>query len=809
MSNNKGSEKIDLNSLTKKSLVQDLGSFEAYLRDVWSDLYSRVNKNKNDSKEKPAVKLKGLSKIIFNSYYNLPGIIGERLFKVFDTNSSESIELNEFVDRMKTLFYEEYEKNTKFIFDFYDFDNDGKINKEDIRVVLSYITLNYSDNNTQIKSIDKTGISFKHREMGQEELNDILNKCFNDKHIKNQRMEYKDFRYIIENVNSDIYLMIYLFLLENRPFSNKNLESYQNHKSPRKESPNKKEKLLIASPTKTANFSPYKRFRRQSCSINLNKNSKDILKNMKMSPSKSPTKDLDKDGEINIPKKKNTSKTFKGIIKLQSLGDDDKILPSSFKNPKNDKELDFNRVDELVNTKKKKEIRDSESPIKPVFKQSSKFGKKIKKDEKKKAENNIQIIDNEEEDEKKEEEEEEENKDSSNDSSFEEVEDFTESKGINHQGKLYKLVNDKFKELWFKLVYKDLFYYKNKTEKVHRGMHNLSGLFLQAQGLKEIKGRKMYCFSIAFPSKNRVYYCDNEEEYKNWIDALKKATGYTNLLDLYDIKQKLGKGKFGLVKLGINKETKDKVAVKVMNKNNMDSSDLELVRTEIEILKICQHPYIIKLYDVFENIDYIYIIMEYCQGGDLFSYLQKRNFMLEEEKVAIIMYKLCKAVFYVHSYGIAHRDIKPENVLLTSEDENADIRLLDFGLSKIVGPGQKCTEPYGTLTYCAPEIILDKPYIKSVDSWSLGVMTYLMLSGSLPFTGKDEHEIAKNVVYSKVNFEKKPIWKEISNEAKDFIIKLLDKDLKTRIEMKAALEHPWFKKYNLKNTIDEKKFYVK
>ena len=160
-------------------------------------------------------------------------------------------------------------------------------------------------------------------------------------------------------------------------------------------------------------------------------------------------------------------------------------------------------------------------------------------------------------------------------------------------------------------------------------MHNLSGLFLQAQGVKEIKGKKLYCFNILFPSKNRIYYCDNETEYNNWISALKKATGYTNLLDLYDIKQKLGKGKFGLVKLGINKETNDKVAVKIMNKNNMDSSDLELVRTEIEILKICQHPYIIKLYDIFENVDYIYIIMEYCPGGDLFSYLQKRNFTLK------------------------------------------------------------------------------------------------------------------------------------------------------------------------------------
>ena len=815
MSDNKENEKINLNSLIKKFLVQDLGPFEAYLKDIWIDLYNRVTKNKNDPKEISDIKLKGLSKVIFNSYYNLPGIIGERLFKVFDTNSNDSIELNEFVDNMKTLFYEEYEKNTKFIFDFYDFNNDGIINKEDVRVVLSYITLNYSDNNSKIKSIDKTGITIKHRQMGQEELNDILNKCFNDKHIKNEEMDFKDFRYIIENINSDIYLMIYLFLLENSPFSNKNLELYQNCHSPRRESPNRKEKLLIASPTKNANFSPYKRFHRQSCSINSDKNSKDILKKMRLSPSKSPRK-MDKDDEIMIPQKKNTSKTLKGLAELselselQSQGDDDKLIKSIFKSNKYNNDLDFKRVDELINVKKKKEIRESESPIRPVFKQSSKFGRNLRKKDRKKNENNIQIIDNEENDEKKEEEEEdEEDSNSSDNSSYEDDEDNNESKGINYQGKLYKLVDDKFKELWFKLIYKDLFYYKNKSDKVHRGMHNLSGLFLQVQGLKEFKGRKMYCFTILFPSKNRVYYCDNEEEYNNWITSLKKATGYTNLLDLYDIKQKLGKGKFGLVKLGINKETKDKVAVKVLNKNNMDSSDFELVRTEIEILKICQHPYIIKLYDIFENIDYIYIIMEYCPGGDLFTYLQKRNFLLQEEKVAIIKYKLCKAVFYVHSYGIAHRDIKPENVLLTSDDENADIRLLDFSLSKIVGPGQKCTEPYGTLTYCAPEIILDKPYIKTVDSWSLGVMTYLMLSGALPFIGKDQHDLAKSVVYSKLNFEENPIWKEISNEAKDFITKLLDKDLKTRIEMKTALEHPWFKKYNLKNTIAEKKFYVK
>jgi len=131
-------EKINLESLTKNLRVDDIAPFEAYLKDVWVDLYSRVTQNKND-KEK-SEKKSGLSKVVFNNYYNLPGIIGDRLFKVFDTNCNDSIELIEFVEGMRTLFYEDYEKTSHFIFDFYDFDHDGKITQEDIRVVLSYIT---------------------------------------------------------------------------------------------------------------------------------------------------------------------------------------------------------------------------------------------------------------------------------------------------------------------------------------------------------------------------------------------------------------------------------------------------------------------------------------------------------------------------------------------------------------------------------------------------------------------------------------------------------------------------------------------
>jgi len=327
-------------------------------------------------------------------------------------------------------------------------------------------------------------------------------------------------------------------------------------------------------------------------------------------------------------------------------------------------------------------------------------------------------------------------------------------------------------------------------------MHNLSGVFIQEEKTKELNGKTYYCFSMTYPKKTRLYYVENENEYKKWVEKLKISTGYTNLTDIYDIKEKLGSGKFGLIKLGINKKTKQKVAIKIMSKSNMQNDDLELVRTEIEILKICQHPNIIQLYDVFENINYFYIIMEYCPGGDLFSYLEKRNFRLSENQAAKFMHKMCAAVYYIHSYGIAHRDLKPENVLMTSTDEKADLRILDFGLSKIIGPDEKCTEPYGTLSYVAPEVLLDIPYGKEVDLWSLGVITYLMLSGSLPFDDRESEEaIAKKTVSEEPPY-KGSIWKKISNEAKDFIKRLLVKNPEKRMNIKEALEHEWFKKFD-------------
>ena len=754
-------EKVDVEQMTKNLKVSNPEAFSSYLKDIFTDLYGRVIENKNDPKEKQ-VKLNGITKAIFDKYYELPGIIGDR-FRVFNKKIREYINLNEFSSGMKNLFCDDFDKTCKFIFDFYDYDINGQINKEDIRVILSYITLGDDVNSkTPMKNL-----SYSHRVNSQEELNNILKVCF--KEIKGDYMTYADFKKVVEEVNSDIYLMIYLFLLENKPFKKENIESYMKPEEKKSPKSPKSPKKMIASPSKNTNFSPYKKFAKRR-SVVLGKETMDNLHKM-----------------IESPKAKNSPniKSFKRrksverkepliLLKNMELGNEE---------GKKEKEINNKRIHQIANImNKKKKYNDGDIELKPAYKQSKKAksnptGKDrlMDQDEEEIVDREIESVE-----------------DSESEENFE-LDD--EEEIIKYEGFLYKLIDKKMRKLFFKLVHKDLFFYKDKNDLSHRGMHNLSGLFIKVEEAKMFDNKKYFCFSVVYPAKTRMYYCDDEKQYKEWIDNLKKATGYTNLLDIYDVKEKLGNGKFGLVKLGINKHTKEKVAIKIMNKKKMDSSDIELMRTEIEILKICQHPNIIRLYDIFENIDYIYIIMEYCPGGDLFSYLEQRKFKISEERAAIIMNKICEAVFYFQSYfGVIHRDLKPENVLLTSSSDDSDIRILDFGLSKISTPNEKCTEPYGTLTYCAPEIILDEPYNKEVDMWSIGVMTYLMISGRLPFNGEDENKIAREIAFNEPDFNAE-CWKKVSKECISFIKQLLEKNAKKRMVIGDALKHPWFKKF--------------
>ena len=346
----------------------------------------------------------------------------------------------------------------------------------------------------------------------------------------------------------------------------------------------------------------------------------------------------------------------------------------------------------------------------------------------------------------------------------------SKKEAVSFEGEMMrKAKENKLKRYWYCLLEKELYVYKHKDDATHKTMVNLIGVFIKDEPEEVLdKKNSLFPFTIIFPNKQRTFYLQKKEDRDMWMTMIKQAIGYANLFDFYEVKEAVGKGKFGTVKLGIHKKTGKKVAVKIMKKKQMTVQDIELQMREIEILKICQHPNIIRLLDVFENQDYIYIVMEYLKGGDLFNYLESRDFTITQDRAREMSHEIATAVYYLHNYGITHRDLKPENILMTSTDDDAHPKLVDFGLSKIIGPGETCNDPFGTLSYVAPEVLLQKPYDKSVDLWSVGVIVYLLLSGTLPFDDDDDREIARQTIHDPVDFSYH-VWKKIPDEAKDLI----------------------------------------
>ncbi len=194
----------------------------------------------------------------------------------------------------------------------------------------------------------------------------------------------------------------------------------------------------------------------------------------------------------------------------------------------------------------------------------------------------------------------------------------------------------------------------------------------------------------------------------------------------------------------IHKTTDKPVAIKILKKIAIKQGELEHVKREIEVLKLCQHPNIGRLLDVFENHEQLFIVMEQLQG-DLFHYMERRSFHISEERAATLFHSIATALYYLHTYGIVHRDLKLENIMMADETEDSDVKLVDFGLSKIIGPKEKCAEPYGTIGMAAPEVLKKLPYDKRADIWSLGSILYVLLCGKYPFEDEEQEEVIRFV----------------------------------------------------------------
>lgn len=286
------------------------------------------------------------------------------------------------------------------------------------------------------------------------------------------------------------------------------------------------------------------------------------------------------------------------------------------------------------------------------------------------------------------------------------------------------------------------------------------------------------------------------------IPKTSKATPQGGVYDLYDFGELVGQGAFALVRQAVKRETGEKVAVKIIDKSKITGTLENAVEREIEILKQLKHPNIVALHDIFVDHKHYYLVMDYVPHGDLMDFLLNAQAPdspgLPEAMCQQIVKQVLEAVAYVHSVGISHRDLKPDNILINTFDP-VSVKVADFGLAKLQAQGTFLKTFCGTLSYLAPEVLgtryaggAPRPavYTRLVDVWSVGCLTYVILTGCMPFGGDKQEDLYRSVIAGEY-YEAPLANAHVSDEARAFVRYLLTVDIETRPQAAQALQHPW------------------
>ena len=253
----------------------------------------------------------------------------------------------------------------------------------------------------------------------------------------------------------------------------------------------------------------------------------------------------------------------------------------------------------------------------------------------------------------------------------------------------------------------------------------------------------------------------------------------------YIIKETIGKGTFSKVKLGLNKITGEKVAIKILDKSKiLQKEDLDRIIREMSILSKMDHSNVIKVYQIFEDEKNYFIIMEYCEGGELFNYIVKKG-RLPEDEASFLFYQIINGVDYIFSKGVAHRDLKPENLLLT---KNSEIKIIDFGLSNYYNGEKDLETPCGSPCYASPEMVSGNKYNGfNIDIWATGIILFAMVCGYLPFENPDNDKLFEQILKAELDFPE-----HVSEVCKNIIKKILVTNPKKRITIDQIKKHEFY-----------------
>eukprot|EP00924_Labyrinthula_sp_SR-Ha-C_P005095 maker-scaffold_1-snap-gene-21.50-mRNA-1 protein AED:0.04 eAED:0.04 QI:40/1/1/1/0.75/0.6/5/70/408 len=288
--------------------------------------------------------------------------------------------------------------------------------------------------------------------------------------------------------------------------------------------------------------------------------------------------------------------------------------------------------------------------------------------------------------------------------------------------------------------------------------------------------------------------------FRGMVQGIKNKVsggGQDNPKKLYTFGQKIGSGQFATVYVVQRKNSTDETeyAMKVIDRAELRTeADIEGLKLEIAILQEVDYPGIVKLYQVHQAPKEVYLLMEMARGGELFEQIvaKTKDGAFSEAEAARIIKQILEAMNYIHGKNIVHRDLKPENLLLEDNSPDARVKVADFGFAAYCH--EPLTDGCGTLVYVAPEILRSDPYRTSPDMWSLGVIAYILLCGYPPFFDPDQEKLSKKIMRGRYHFRRQD-WDVVSDDAKNFIRHLLQRDPVRRYTSERCLSHPWIENY--------------
>ncbi|XP_071115765.1 death-associated protein kinase 1-like [Haliotis cracherodii] len=263
--------------------------------------------------------------------------------------------------------------------------------------------------------------------------------------------------------------------------------------------------------------------------------------------------------------------------------------------------------------------------------------------------------------------------------------------------------------------------------------------------------------------------------------------------DSYEIGEEIGSGHFAVVRKCSHRLTVVEYAAKFIRKRRgggRRGAKMEDIQKEIDLLQEIDHSNIISLYDVYETKTEVILVLELVSGGELFDYISEKDHLGEEEASAFIK-QILEGVQHLHNKNIAHLDLKPENIMMLNSNSQ-DIKLIDFGLAQKIRPMDEHRAMMGTAEFVAPEVVSYEPLSLATDMWSVGVITYILLSGASPFLGDHQQETYHNITAVNYTFDEE-YFSQTSELAKDFIRKLFVKNTRKRATVEECLAHPWIK----------------